>query len=321
MLILNNAAINRLLTSELAISSVEDAFRAFRDKACDMPQRYAYVHGGMTSLFMPCVSRGDYAAKILNLVPENRARRIPSIDGIVLLYDGETGAVNALLDAKSVTAWRTGATGAMAVKYLAREDVSSFGIIGCGVQGLHQAICILAVRGIRDIYLYNRSGVRESFLEGLRPYLPEGCEIHLCTDIPELCEKRDIIVTTTFATEPLLPADPKLLTGKCIVAVGSYTHEMREIPDFLFTLRPAVFADLPYACEESGDLFFPIQKGLIREEDVRMIHSVLDRPEPDPAKGKTVLFKTVGMALLDLYAAEGIYRLAKEQGLGQEVEF
>ncbi|NBH63039.1 ornithine cyclodeaminase family protein, partial [Anaerotruncus sp. 80] len=81
-----------------------------------------------------------------------------------------------------------------------------------------------------------------------------------------------------------------------------------------------VYVDLPYACEESGDLSTRIEMGLLDEKNVKFLHNVLDGSQPKPASD-TVVFKTVGMALVDLAAAEYICETAEKENIGVEVEF
>ena len=89
----------------------------------------------------------------------------------------------------------------------------------------------------------------------------------LCKDVEELVKASDIICTATPATAPLLPDDAEMLRGKCIIAVGSYTPEMREIPDAIWDLVDNVYIELPYALEESGDLSQPLEAGRLKKEN------------------------------------------------------
>lgn len=317
MLVISGASIDQAVTPLRMIAAVEKAFSIFGCGAYEMPNRFACENKGITSLYMPCYTEQSFGTKMLTLVPENRARGLASIDGVMLLNDRQTGSVKALIDAKALTAWRTGATGAMAVRHLARKDAGSLGIVGCGVQGLYQAICICAVREIKNIFLFNRSDVKESFLQKLRARIPPQVTITICSNTEELVRQSDIVVTTTFANTPVLPEDQSLLKGKCYIAVGSYKPEMRELPDALFAVADKVYVDLPYACEESGDLIDPMRAGILKPEQISLIHEVIHK-EPGRKKGRTIVFKTVGMALVDLLAAEEICRAAEEQGQAAE---
>lgn len=323
MIILNREIIEGLLVPEEMIKAVENAFRAYGQKAFVMPERFGFEKDGKTLLYMPCFTEQVFGTKLLTLVPENRVRKLPAIDGMVVLNDLESGQVRALLDGKSVTAWRTGATGALAARKFSNPKAEGLGIVGCGIQGFHQAACISAVRKIRRLYLldtYKTSQELEQFAEKLKVYCQDLEDVIVCADSRELLEGSDIVVTTTFSTEPVLADDEGLLKGKCFLAVGSYKPYMQELPDALFKVADEVYADLEYACEESGDLSQRIENGLLHKEGVRLLHQVLDR-EVCWHQGKTVVFKTVGMALVDIYAAEYLASKASEEQKGIHIEF
>lgn len=320
MLIIDGKTAETLVSPEIMLSAVERAFGIFGAGRFEMPNRFSCGSEDFTALYMPCFTEEHFGNKALTLVPANRSAGLPSIDGAILLNDRRTGKILAMIDAKPVTAWRTGATGALAAKLLSPGAARSLGIVGCGQQGLYQAICICSVRKIERLNLYNRSGVQEKFIASLRANLGDELQIVECRDAHELVAGSDIVATATYSSEPVLPADAGLLRGRCYIAVGSYKPDMRELPDELIRLADRVVADLPYACEESGDLAAPIASGVLDESRVEYLSDVLAVPH-ETAPGETVVFKTVGMALVDIVAAAALYKRAAEKGLGYEVEF
>lgn len=322
MRVIGQSAINELITPPDMVSTVRKAFHIYGKSKYVMPERFGFEHDGVTLLYMPCFTEDICGTKMLTLVPENRTRNLPAIDGAVLLNDRTTGTVRALLDGKSITAWRTGATGALAVSELAPADAQNLGIVGCGVQGFFQGRCICTVRDIRRIYLFDKFKSVDAlavYAKDLKKVCPSVEEVILCSSAEQMLSGSDIVVTTTFSTEPVLPEDEKLLRGKTYIAVGSYKPYMKELPDTLFSIADAVYADIPYACEESGDLSARLESGLLRRENVHLLHEILDGQMRKPQYGTTV-FKTVGMALVDIVTAEYIYMTALQKGVGTEVE-
>lgn len=323
MKLIDQATVDRVVRPEEMVSVVRKAFRIYGAKKFFMPERYGVEQADMTFLYMPCFTETACGTKILSLVPRNRQRGLPSIDGVMILNNAETGTVEALLDAKSITSWRTGATGALAVQELSAPDASTMGIVGCGVQGFSQGVCICAARQIKQIRLFDPFkpvSALEKYAQNLRDSAQGHPDVVICASARDLLQSADIVVTTTFSTEPVLPDEPELLRGKSYIAVGSYKPYMKELPDALFSVTKDVYVDLPYACEESGDLSTRIESGLLAERDVKCLHQVLDDPAQRP-RTDTVVFKTVGMALIDLAAAEYVLRRANEDGLGMEVAF
>ena len=129
-----------------------------------------------------------------------------------------------------------------------------------------------------------------------------------------MASKSEIICTTTPSTNPVLPNDRELLEGKCIIAVGSYTPEMREIPDVIWDLVDNVYIELPYACEESGDLSQPLAEGRLTKDRVVLMDQYLaSGADEETVARKTTYFKTVGMGLFDVCIAQKILEQAKER--------
>lgn len=174
----------------------------------------------------------------------------------MLLNDYKTGVPIAIMDGQAVTVWRTGAVGGVAIKYLSKKECHSVGIVGAGVEGFYQAVYACAARKIYTIYIFNHHNKDlTEYTECLKKTIGnDNLNIIQCKDVKELVINSDIICTATPSATPVLPNDKDLLRGKCIIAVGSYKPNMREIPDAIFDLVENVYIELPYACEESGDL-------------------------------------------------------------------
>jgi ornithine cyclodeaminase/alanine dehydrogenase-like protein (mu-crystallin family) len=131
--------------------------------------------------------------------------------------------------------------------------------------------------------------------------------------------RSQLVVTATSARRPVLPDDPALLAGKTYIAIGSYMPDMRELPDALWQVARTVYTELPFACEESGDLSQPLASGMLTKERIIYMGDHLARKAPPPAAGETVCFKSVGVGLFDLICAQAIYVKARELGVGQEL--
>lgn len=280
-----------------------------------MPPRPSVEHDNKTLMYMPCYTKEIIGTKMLTIFPDNAKLGLPSIDGIILLNNAVTGAPEAVMDGQSVTAWRTGAVGGVGIRHLSRKDCHTVGIVGAGVQGFHQAIYACAARDIRSIYIFNHSG-RDlaDYMDRLEKAIDNpGTKVVQCKTVEELTAKSDIICTTTPSTEPVLPDDKELLRGKCIIAIGSYTPKMREIPDAVWDLVDKVYIELPYACEECGDLSQPIKEGRLTSDKIVLMSDYLASKEEEADTGKTTYFKSVGMGLFDVCIAQKILEEAKER--------
>ena len=120
MLFLNAQEIRQAVSPEEMMAAVEEAYRLFTAGQCVMADRVAVSHGGLSMLYMPCFAGAYVSTKILASCPENPARGLPALDGVVLLNRADTGQLAAILDGAAVTALRTGAVGGVAARHLAR---------------------------------------------------------------------------------------------------------------------------------------------------------------------------------------------------------
>ena len=178
-----------------------------------------------------------------------------------------------------------------------------------------------AEREIHAIYLRQTPG-RDltEFIRQLRAMIsPRQPEIVLCPSADDVLKNSDIVITATPSRQPLFSDDPALFRGKCILAIGSWQPDMREIPDAVFDPAEEVFIELPYACQESGDLSQPLASGVLTRDRVRLFGDFLaDKAAGTPPPlGETRYFKSVGMGVFDTLAAQAILQAARKKGLGQ----
>ncbi len=316
MIVLGKKEIEELVDLNEMMDQIEEAYRIFGAGDYYMPPRPVVEHDNKTMMYMPCYTKDVIGTKILSIFPENAKLGLPSIDGIVLLNDSRTGAPAAVLDGQSVTAYRTGAVGGVAIRHLSRKDCRTVGIVGAGVQGFHLALYACAAREIHTVYVYNHSG-RDltEYLARLEKVIDNpGVKVVQCKTVEELVRNSEIICTATPSESPVLPDSRELLDGKCIVAIGSYTPEMREIPDVIWELADKVYIELPYACEESGDLSQPLEEGRITADRTVLMNEFLTSGEPEEeVTKKTTYFKSVGMGLFDVCIAQKLLEKAKER--------
>ncbi|MGB0931464.1 MAG: ornithine cyclodeaminase family protein, partial [Chitinophagales bacterium] len=242
-----------------------------------------------------------------------------AIQGLMILNDAKTGQALAILDAGTLTALRTAAIGAVSVKYLAKKEVKSLGIVGTGRQGIEQAVFASKVRNIQNIWLYNRSVERlQKAQTELQKRLP-NIQIHLAENTTELLQNVEVVITATNSETPVLPNNAALLKGKHFVGIGSYKPNMREFPQALFPLLKEVYTDTEQALKESGDLVIPIGESWLELEQVKRLGKIIEGMRTI-AEAETTFYKSVGMALFDVVVAEDIYRKAVELGLGVDLD-
>ena len=321
MIFLNKIEIEKAITLDEVMNKIEEAYKVFYEEKFYMPPRPVVEYKNKTLLYMPCFMDNSLGTKIISVFPENANIGEPAIYGLMLLNDYTTGKPIALMDGQAITSIRTGAVGGVGVRHLSNKNASTVGIIGAGVQGFWQALYACKARPIKTIFLFNRNNKDLTvFIKNLKDKLvDESINIVVCDDVRSLIEKSEIVITATTTNDPVIPNDKDLLRGKCFIAVGSYKHDMREFSDAIFSLVDKVYVDLPFACEESGDLVSPIEKGILTEDRVVTMSALLNSKEDVTIKNEneTQFFKSVGMGLFDLIIAKAIYENAKLKNIGQ----
>lgn len=319
MIALSATDVLRLLTPAQTVALVESAALAAAgssDWVVPARQHVKWAQG--TLLTMPAIGAGAMAVKLVSVVPSNAGRKLPVTNGLMILADSGTGLALAIMDAAALTAMRTGAVGALGLKYTTPAGVASVGIVGAGVQGAWQAITAGAVRPVRTVFALRRSAAAfERFCTTLAAHAP-GVTVVACESAAEVLSRTGVIITATTSADPVLPDDPQLLAGRHFIAIGSYERHMRELPDAVFRLAGHLVLDSEFARHEVGEAVRPVEQGILKESDFSTIGELASgRRTLDVAR--TTAYKSAGMALYDLYVAKALHEAARRRGVGQEV--
>lgn len=297
------------------IATIERGLIDMLDQKVILRPRDHITFGDNTLLTMPVVGTETFGAKLVSMHPSNVGGHLPVINGLMILCDRHTGQPLAVMNAAALTAQRTGAVGAIGLKYTTPPHLERIGIVGTGVQGTWQAVFACAVRPIRTIYFADRSEEKANlFAKTLARQCPHVSLVR-CPDVPSLVMQSQAIITATTSNVPVLPNDPTLLESRHFISVGSFKPTMQELPDAVFELARTIVVDSDVASHEVGDLINPLAAGRLRKQDlIHLAELVVGRGTF--AIGITTVFKSVGMALYDLYAAEALNAAAEAQGRG-----
>jgi ornithine cyclodeaminase/alanine dehydrogenase-like protein (mu-crystallin family) len=312
---LSGSDLTDLASPSTLVAALEQGLRDFANAKVLVPKRAHAQLGENIVLTMSALSERTIATKIVSVVPSNSARDLPMINGLMTLSDGITGLPVGVLDAAMLTAQRTGALGAVGLKYTTPSDVDRLGIIGTGVQGSWQAIFACAVRPIRVINFLARSDEKaRAFADAVGRKVP-SVRLSRCSDVIDLLSKSTILIAATSSSQPIFPDDPTLLRNKHFVSVGSFKPSMQELPLSVYSLAPRVVIDSDAATSEVGDIINPLSSGvLLKDNIVHLAQLVAGRRSIQTEL--TTVFKSVGMALYDLYVARAFLDEANRLGRG-----
>lgn len=305
------AAVHAALPYDRLIPHLRDAFRA----GGEVPLRSRFhidgVDGsvGGTLLLMPAWQPGRHIGiKTVSVFPDNAKLGLGSVAATYLLLDARTGEPKAVIDGEAITLRRTGCASALAASYLARRDAQHLLMVGAGSLAPHLIRAHCAVRHYTKIEIWNRNRARaEQTAASLR-----DLGVVVVDDLESAVRAADTISCATLSRDPLVRGD-WLKAGAHLDLVGAFTPEMHET-DATALQRSSVYVDnRAGALKEPGDLVTPMAAGQFKAEDVRGDLFDLCRADTLARKGDTeiTLFKSVGLALEDLAAAELVVEGAK----------
>jgi ornithine cyclodeaminase/alanine dehydrogenase-like protein (mu-crystallin family) len=258
--------------------------------------------GVPTLLLMPAWSPTlGVGTKLLTAYPNNARVGLPSIQGLYLLMEPNTGRPQAVLDGGELTARRTAAASALASRYLSRADSSCLLMVGTGRLSQHLPAAHAQVRPIERVWVWGRSHPRaEQAAQGLRA---QGMNAEAVVSLQEAVTRADIVSCATLSHEPLVRGD-WLRPGTHLDLVGAYTPEMRETDAHVFERANAVWCDTREgALREAGDIVQAIEAGAFDAERLAGDLAALCRVQGVRDPADITVFKSVGMAVEDLAAA------------------
>jgi alanine dehydrogenase len=257
-----------------------------------------------------------YAAKVNANFPQNMSKwGLPTIQGVIALYDAESGYPLALLDSIEITALRTGAATAVAAKYLARPDSAVATVCGCGVQGRVQLRSLAQVFRLEKVYAYDQvEALGNKFAGEMSAELK--IEVIPVADLPRALGESDVCVTCTSSRRPFL-MEEHVRAGTFVAAVGADNPLKQELETGLLASNKVV-VDVLEQCATIGDLHHAIAAGVMGKCDV---YAELGAIVAGRTPGRTstegiIIFDSTGTALQDVAAASVVYEKALGFGKG-----
>jgi ornithine cyclodeaminase/alanine dehydrogenase-like protein (mu-crystallin family) len=321
VLVLGYDEVSRLLPMDECIEVMEEALAALARGEMAMPLRFVFSPPGADGLMglMPSYRGGErpaFALKAINVIPDNpRLRGLDAHQGGVLLSDGDSGEPVAFLNASAITEIRTAAVSAVATRALAREDARELAILGAGVQARSHLEAMRAVREFERVRIYSPTA------EHAQALADEG-RAEAARSAEEAVRDADVVVTATSSSEPVLMRD-WLKRGAHVNAIGGRPPVMREL-DTATVADAAFFVDRRESAEnEAGDYRVAVEQGAIRANHIRAeLGEVLIGARPGRASPEELtVFRSLGLAIEDLAAADHVVGRARAEGVGVEVPF
>jgi alanine dehydrogenase len=304
------------------LTAVEAGFRCYASghASVPMPMHISLQNGGFHGKgALVVLDRAYVALKVNGNFPGNPLRQgLPTIQGVVLLYDAANGSLLAVMDSIEITLKRTAAASALAARYLAREDARSIAICGCGEQGRAQ------LAALAEVVPMNRVSAWDIDLERAREFAREmhealGLEVTAMRDVRDATSGSHIIVTATSAQTPFLTKEG-VSAGTFIAAVGADSPDKSELAPELLAVSKIV-VDVLAQCAVMGDLHHALDAGLVTSANV---HAELGDLVVGRKPGRTnpeeiTVFDSTGVAIQDAASAAWIYQRAVAANVGTSI--
>ncbi len=297
--------IRSVLHYRMLIERLRQAFRA----GCETPEpvRYVIPTWGQSEAALsltPACHRGHaIGVRLDTAFPDNPRHDLPVVNSCYLLCCGKTGVLQAILDGRALTTHRAAATAALAASYLARPDAERLLVVGTGALAPHLIEAYAVVRPLRQVLVWGRN---RSKAEKIAARFRRGAFRAAATDDLEGAVRgADIVSCATGTTEPVIRGE-WLAPGAHLDLIGSTTPEAREADDETIG-RARVFVDCrTEASRRTGDIAQPLASGVLSPDDIAGDLFEVTRGERSGRRfyDQITLFKSVGIALADLTAAE-----------------
>ncbi|WAM26476.1 ornithine cyclodeaminase family protein [Myxococcus sp. NMCA1] len=310
-LILSAKDLRSLYTVELGLTAVERAFRAHGLGESLMPPKVYLSLPSYDGDFraMPAFLDGAAGVKWVNAHPRNPEKHgLPTVRALYILSDPDTASPLAILDGTLLTAWRTGAAGGVASKFLAKKQPRTLGLVGCGVQARVLIDSHRALFGDLELLLADASEAAAKALQA-----EKGGRI---VSTQEACAA-DIVCTATPARVPVVKRE-WFQPGAHINAMGADAPGKQELDARLLT-EGRVFIDDTEQALHSGEVNVPLHDGLLRPEQIAgTLGEVVSGKKPGRTSDtELTVFDSTGLALQDVALARALYDAALKRGLGQ----
>jgi ornithine cyclodeaminase/alanine dehydrogenase-like protein (mu-crystallin family) len=292
VLVLDEGAVRKCLEMGALIPAVERALRALSAGEVAQPVRVMVPVAGQGGFLgsMPAYTGGQLGAKLVTFFPNNKG--IPTHHALVVLFKPETGEPLAVMDGRLITEMRTAAVSAAATNALARRDCTVLAILGSGVQAHSHLEALRRVRDFREVRVWSPRSARK---------FADQFGVRLARSAEDAVRGADVVLVATTSRTPVLQGE-WLSPGMHVNAVGAPRPDWRELDDEVLRKAKLYVEQREAACRESGDV---IAAGKIFAE----IGEVFGGRKPGRESAEEItLFKSVGVAVEDLAAAELVYR-------------
>jgi len=326
-LLLTEKDVRQLLSMEEVMKAVESAFKEKGLNRVQMPAKlyifYKKHYGDLRAMPSYIEGMDISAVKVVNVHPDNRGKyNLPTVMATIILIDPKTGAPLAIMGGTWITDIRTGASGGVAAKHLARKDSKIVGFVGAGAQSKTQLMALLTLYGkLEEVRVWSRTKeTRETFVTEMKKTSQRVAKMIPAESVREAVEGADIVVTTTPSREPIV-SEKWISEGMHFNCIGADAPGKEELDPKILTKAKIVVDDWEQA-SHSGEINVPLTMGMLSRQNVwAEIGEIAAGLKQGRTSDKEItVFTSTGLAIQDAVTAELAYKKALAKDIGQFIE-
>ncbi|MCS7098938.1 MAG: ornithine cyclodeaminase family protein [Sulfolobales archaeon] len=320
VLVISGRELEEILKPDILIGEVEKAFIAYSNKSTVTPPRTVmWVENNWWGIMQSYVPNYGVGVKVVNVIPSNVERGLPTIQALVTFFDPQTGSPLAIIEGGVLTALRTGAASAVSAKYMAPELRGPVAIIGTGYQARYQLRFVSHIYRADEVRIYD---IRDEAAEAFKKYAEElGFEVTKCRSSREAIKGANLVIEASTTRTPVVEG-AYLESPSHVISIGAHLRDARALDDDVVRRAEVIVVDSREAVMlETGDIRIPVESGVLSMERVYELGEVASGRKPGRlSRDGVTVFKSVGLAIQDAAAAAVAYRIATEKGIGRFVE-
>lgn len=305
------------------VDAIERCFADFEKGRDYLPPKYIFEVPGAGGI-SACMGGYTKSADVITMKlgqerKGNTQRNLPTIVGVIAVFDTHTGELLLLVESVLATMYRTAAAAAVGAKHLARPDAKTLTVIGAGQLGKQCVRAVSTVRPFTKIYLHD---ARPSAAEKVARELVGEVKIPIqATDAQTACGEADVIATATNSTEPIVMSD-WVRPGTHLSCMGADLHQKIEC-EWSLIPRCRVFADSPAQAIERGEVSQAVERGLVGKDVYAgsLGQVVSGAVQGRQSRDQITMFDGIGIGVQDTTICATILEQAEAKGLGQKIQF
>ncbi len=331
--VLNQQVLEEVLEMPMVIDAIEQVYTLKAQNQTELfPMVFHEFNPGVADMDIKSghlKGANIFGLKLVSWFGENKDKNMPLLIGTTMIFDSQTGAPQAILNADHITGMRTGAAGAIGAKYLAKKDSKTLLMVGTGhIAQFEIAATLIAVPSIEKVLIHDPMSIEQSkkYVSSIKEKLTNNFNINKAVEFEAVEElekavgSSEIIITATPSRKAMIKKE-WVQPGTHLSCIGADMEGKQEIDEQLFKDSIVVVDDIGQAINV-GETETAYKTGLITQGDIysEIGHVILGDKPGRTSDDEITIFDSTGIALQDLMTSKIALELADKKGLGTVID-